>query len=104
MPAIVAGPGVIVCADPVKVGRQIRILQKRGSPTAAKVRGGQVPTGPVWFAQIIAVIERFHRAKDEKMVMIVGIGGGIAWISKLHLQGRIEGCRGMEPNENETEK
>ena len=86
MAAIITGRSVIARFHPIKVWRKIGVGEKRrAAAVCSEIAGGQVPTGPIRFAQIIAVIERLDGTLDEKMIMVIGVAGGVARIAELHL-------------------
>jgi hypothetical protein len=77
---------------PVEIGRQSGVHEEIGRPTAvAGVVDGQIPTGLIRLSEAVTVIERLNFALDEKMVMVVGVGGGVAGIAQQHLVGDTDG-------------
>ena len=103
MAAIITRTAVIGRSDLVKIRREIRIGVEIGrATTRAEVADGQIPAHPVGFAQIIAVVNSFDGALNQVMVMIVGVGAGIAGVAQLHLQRGVYG--GASPRNSQERR
>src|SRR5437016_2657716 len=97
MTPIITRTCVIARGYLVKARRQGGVGEKRSrARSRADVGGSQVPARPIRLAQIIAKIERFHRALNQVMVVVIGVGRGTAGVAKLHLQRSADNGAGLQ--------
>jgi hypothetical protein len=101
--AVVAGAGVVAGGDAVEVRGEIGVGEERGPGVGADVAGGEIPTGPNGFAEIVAVIKSFDGALNQKVVVIVGVGSCARGIAKLHLVRRANDGVGAGSEEKQAD-
>ena len=82
MTAIKTGAYVISAGDMVKTGRQFSVSMESGCAfSRPNIFSRQIPTHPVRLAVIVVVINRLDGALNQVMLVIGGVGSGVARIT-----------------------
>ena len=102
MTSIKPGLFVVPALDVMEGGGQSLVSVKGGGAFClANIFGCQIPGYPIRFAPLIVVILGQDTALNEVVLVVAGIGLGIAWIAQFHLVFNADMGSGNQRNEQE---